>query len=481
MDLLQQLNNGGFGGGSVSSEVSMGQVQELQKALTAGYGSDSAGLEGGGALRIQSLDKTLMAVVQENKHFALFNALQKQSATATVDEWTEQSGIGGFMGGSTNTEMGIIRESTGDYARRVGFVKFLMAKRQVSVVQSLQGSIAQSEAIEQVNGTKQLLTDAEFLCFEGDSRIVPTEFDGIGSQLETLDSADHIIDAEGQTLTSINAIVQAAAVISGYGNFGTPTDLFLSPGCGADLDANLDPAYRVPLPNGQESKRGTPVRGIVTAQGDVSITRDVFIRGEDMQLPFELMHGDIASENNFTPTGVECNADSSDVGSKFGAPHGGNYYYLVSGINAEGQSIGIVSAQVAVAAGKKVMITIDKSASGKESGYVIYRSRKNGTNNRNDFREMMRVPRTGEQTVAVDLNREIPGSSSAFLLNLNASDQSITWRQLLPMMKFPLAAVNQATIPWAQLLFGYLRLAKRRHHILIKNIVPSASAWKPFA
>ncbi|MBT3196164.1 MAG: hypothetical protein HN344_00450, partial [Gammaproteobacteria bacterium] len=116
----------------------------------------------------------------------------------------------------------------------------------------------------------------------------------------------------------------------------------------------------------------------------------------------------------------------------------------------------------------------------KETGYVIYRSRKNGTNATNDVREMARVPRNGDTTVVTDLNREIPGTSTAFMFNLTAGDHSITWRQLLPMMKFPLAAVNQATIPWAQLLFGYLRLAKRRHHMVIKNILPTASGWKPF-
>ncbi|MBT7308397.1 MAG: hypothetical protein HN842_09265 [Gammaproteobacteria bacterium] len=480
MDLVNQMAGGAMGGSSVSGSVSMTGLQELQKALTAGYGSDAATLEGGGALRIQSLDKTLMAVVQENQHFALFNALPKENAGATVDEWTEQDGIGGFMGGSTNTELGIIREATGEFARRVGFVKFLMAKRQVSLVQTLQGAIAEAEAVEQVNGTKQLLTDAEFLCFEGDSRVVPTEFDGVRTQIESLGSNDHIIDAEAQSLSSINAIVQAAAVVSGFGNFGTPTDLYMSPGVGADLDVGLDPAYRVPLPNGQESKRGTPIRGIVTAQGDIAIKRDVFIRGEDMKVPFELTYPILAAENNFTPSQITVDSTNSDTESKFGAVHSGNYYYFVTGVNAEGQSIGLGSAQVLVAAGKKVVITVNKSVSGKETGYVIYRSRKNGTNATNDVREMARVPRNGDTTVVTDLNREIPGTSTAFMFNLTAGDHSITWRQLLPMMKFPLAAVNQATIPWAQLLFGYLRLAKRRHHMVIKNILPTASGWKPF-
>lgn len=460
--------------------ASMGDLEALNKALTAGYGTDVAALTGGGALRIQSLDKTLAAVIQENKHFVLFNALAKQNASATVDEWTEQSGIGGFLGGSTNSELGIINDATGEYARRTGFVKYLMTKRQVSLVQTLQGSIVEAEAVEQQNGAKQLLTDAEFLCFEGDDRVVPTEFDGILRQVASLDSVDHVIDAQGSSLSSISAIANAAATIGGYGNFGTPTDLYFSPMTGADMDINLDPAYRVALPNGNSSMRGTPVRGIVTAQGDVAVNRDVFIRDEQTMAPFQLRHSAIAAGNNFTPQAVAVNAATSDASSQFSGARSGNYYYFVAGINAQGQSSGLASAQVAVAAGKKVTVTIDVSVSGLETGYVLYRSKQDGTNVVADFREMCRIARTGASTVYTDLNRDIPGTTKAYLLNLNAGDAAITWRNLLPMMKFPLATVNQAVIPWAQLMFGYLRIAKRRHHVVIKNIVPAGASWKPF-
>ena len=74
------------GGRVVGGEMSMGDAAELRKAMEAGYGSDVAALTGAGALRIQSLEKTMMSTIQENKHFALFNALQKNNATATVDE-----------------------------------------------------------------------------------------------------------------------------------------------------------------------------------------------------------------------------------------------------------------------------------------------------------------------------------------------------------------------------------------------------------
>ncbi|HET8550864.1 MAG TPA: hypothetical protein VFM97_00120 [Gammaproteobacteria bacterium] len=474
--------------GASSGAMSVNEVAELRKALEAGYGSDVAELTGGGALRIQSLEKTMLSTIQENKHFRLFNALAKSDATATVDEWTEQDSVGGFMGGSTNTETGIIPEATGSYARRVGMVKYLMTRRQVSFVTTLQGAIAAAEAVEQQNGALQLLTDAEYLSFEGDSQVVPTEFDGIAALAADLNSADHVLDAEGKSLASINLVNVAASTIAGYGNFGTPTDIFLSQKTQADFDTGLDPAFRVPLPDvpGGGISLGSPVKGIRTSWGDIANQPDVFIRDEAQQMPFEVVEGarfaDIAAANAaFKPKTLAAVAAAGGADSKFAAAHAGNYYYAVAGVNAKGQSKVLVSAQTAVAAGDAVTLTITPSDGGTETGYVIYRGRKNGTNAVTDLRQMARVPKAGAgNTTYVDKNRDIPGTTKAYILNMAPGAMAINWRQLLPMLKFPLYPTNSAIVPWAQLLFGYLRIGKRRHHVVIKNIVTANAAWKPF-
>ena len=75
--LNPQMFQAAAGGQVVSGEMAFGDVAELRKALEAGYGTDVSTLTGGGALRIQSLEKTMMATIQENKHFALFNELAR--------------------------------------------------------------------------------------------------------------------------------------------------------------------------------------------------------------------------------------------------------------------------------------------------------------------------------------------------------------------------------------------------------------------
>lgn len=476
------LNPELFAAGEKTGFVSVNDVNELRKALTAGYGTDISALTGGAALRIQSLDQTMQATIAENRHFRLFNALAKRTATATVDEWTEQSGVGGFLGGTTNTETGTINEFTGTYTRRYGLVRYLMTLRKVSLVQSLQNNIVDAEAAEAANGAKQLLMDAEFLLFEGNSDVVPTEFDGIYKQLVDLSSTDHVLDAEGQSLNSVNLVNQAAATIAGLDNFGTPTDLYLSPLTQADFDTNLDPAFRVPLTDVGKGgvELGAPVAGIRTSWGDIKTNPDIFLRDEAKQKPFETYHSSIAVANvAYKPASVTT-AVASDAASKFATAHAGNYYYAVAGCGASGQSAVTLSSVQAVAAGEKCTLTITAAAGG-ETGFVIYRSRKGGTNNVDDFRECARIAKADAATTTwVDYNREMPGTSKAYVLNLSPTDHAISWQQFLPMFKFPLAAVNQAVIPWAQLLFGYLRITKRRQLVVIKNILPANATWKPF-
>lgn len=484
MDFLENPNTSGA---AIAGEMGHEQLAELQKSLQAGYGTDMTTLEGGSALRIQSLDTTLQATVQDNQHFALFNQLPKPKATAVLDEWTEQSSIGGFLGDSFNDQDGAAQETNGIYNRMVGKVKYMTTYRKVPIVLQSQNNIVDAVALETVNGTKQLLSSIEFTLFEGNDLVLPKSFPGIRQQIESLDSADHVIDMEGGSLDSVDPIMKAAETVFGFGNFGKITDLYIPPAVQTDLNANLDPAFRVALDNSPNSiAYGTHVRAIQTSYGAIATRNDVFIRDEKMQKPFELrnaIHATQAVANAaFKPQAVTAAAGAGGADSKWLAAHSGDYVYYVTGINEKGETQAITPAlgAVTVAAGQKVTITITASASQQETGYVIYRGRKDGTGQLEDCREMVRVQRTGNSTVYEDKNRELPGTCCTYALNLSSGDHAIAWRQFLPMMKIPMAAVNSPIIPWLQMICGYLRITKRNQHVVIKNIVPRNAAWKPF-
>jgi len=485
MALEDIVNSSVPGGSTVMGEMGDADLQALHKALTAGYGSDTNGLTGGSAFRIQSLDTTLKATVQDNSHFALFNALSKPRATAVVDEWTEQDSIGGFLGGTFNDQDGTAQETNGSYTRRTANVKYLMTYRKVPIVLQQQSNITDVVAIETVNGTKQLLTDIEHGLFEGDSSILPKSFDGIYAQMAGFNGGANIFDMAGQPLNTIDPISRAAEQVFGYGSFGKLTHLYLPPAIQSDLNAGLDPAFRVALDNSPNSVMlGTHVSGIRTSYGNIATTTDVFVRDERMKKPFEVRnatHLAVSAANiAFKPASFTAVAGVGASDSAWGSTHAGNYFYAVTGINHNGETAALVSASVTVAATQQVTITITQSASGTETGYVIYRSRKNGTSALTDLREMTKVAKAGATTTFIDKNRVIPGSTRAYALNLSPSDGSIDWKQYLPMMKIPMAAVQSPIIPWLQMICGYMRVTKRAHHVVFDNVVPSGASWKPF-
>ena len=466
-------------------------LDALNKALTAGYGTDSSTFTGGTAFRIQSLDKTMKSTIQEQDDFALFNILAKQGAGATVDEWTERSGVGGFLGGTTNSELGTVNAAQGVYNRRTAEVKYLMTRCEVSFVSTLGNNMVSAKAAEAQAGALRLLSDAEYLSFDGDSLVVPTEFDGIYAQIRNGVSAGqinpaNIIDLQGTPLTDIAQFNAGAAQIRALGNFGRASHYFCSIDMQADLDSSLAPAARVPLTDvkGGGIDLGSPVEGIRTSYGNVKNVPDVFIKDNNSMVPWQAvpaLQGFAATNAGLNPAGVAA-AAANNASSKFNAQRAGNYYYLVCGVNMQGQSTGVVSAQVAVGGSQAVTLTITPSAGGQETGYAIYRSAQNGSNAPANMRLMVRIPAAGggQPTTYVDSCFDLPGTSKGFMLNMRPGSDNISWRQLQPMMEFQLYPTATMTVPWVQALFGYLRITKRNQNVIYKNVLPSNSNWTPF-
>jgi hypothetical protein len=497
---LQPQISGMFPGGSIpmigSAGGNMTQFEELQKALTASnYQTDMTQLSGGGALGVQSLDTAMKTVVQENKHFALFNRLQSTTATNIVDEYTRQTSVGGVLGGSTNTQMGVVRAAQGEYQREVGMVKFLMQLRQVGYVLNIGKNIIDATSAEERNGAKALLTDAEYLLFHGNAAASPTQFDGIYTQIDAEIAAGHVspdnvIDMGGKKLDSIEPISQINAAVGRYDSWGQVTDLFLPNSVQTDLNTGLDPAYRWVPEGGNTPMVGGHVSAIRLQNGVLKTTMDTFMHDEThpMVMPWDgnpdaKYTGAAAANAAFKPQSITVDASTSDASSQFSNTRAGNYYWAVAAIGANGEGLTAVvkSGSTAVAAGKKAVLTITASTAGTETGYAIYRSRQDGTNASNDLRLVKIVPKTGATTTFTDLNRDIPGTVSVPLLNMTTSDDAIGWRQFQPMTKIPLpfGVGGIPVISWFQFLFGYLRITKPKHHGYIKNILPSMAKWRP--
>lgn len=481
---------GGSTGGSLSA------FDDLQKALQASnYQTDVATLTGGGSLGVQSLDTAMKTTIQENEHFVLMNQLQSTNATNIVDEYVRQNGVGGVLGGSTNSQMGTVRAAQGDYAREVGMVKFLMSLRQVGYILNIGKNIVEATAVEERNGALQLLTDAEYLLYHGNAAASPTQFDGIFVQIDAeiaagRMSADSVIDMQGVKLNSVEPFSKINAAVGRYGSWGKSTDVYLPNSAQNDLNMGLDPAFRW-MPDGSNTPMlGGHVAAIRLQSGKLTTHMDTFIHDEahPMVMPWDgspdaKYTATAAANVAFKPASVTVDASVSDTASQFSTTRAGNYYWGVAAIGGNGEGFTAItkSAQTMVAAGKKGTLAITQSAAGTETGYAIYRSRQDGTNASNDMRLMKIIAKTGTTTTFSDLNRDIPGTLSVPLLNMAPTADAIGWRQFQPMTKIPLpfGVGGQPVISWFQFLFGYLRVTKPKHHGYIKNILPTLATWRP--
>jgi hypothetical protein len=467
-------------------------VQDLMKALTASnYQTDVATLTGGGALGVQSLDSAMKAVVQEQEHFVLFRKLASSNATNIVDEYVRKNGIGGFLGGSTNTQMGTVRSATGSYSREIGLVKFLMTLRQVGYVGSLVNNIASLEAEEEINGGLQLLTDAEYLLFHGDADVNPAEYSGIFKLLDDAVTAgdvssDHVVDMNGAKLDSVEPFAKINAAVSKFGNWGFTSDCFLTQDVQTDLNVGVDPAMRW-VPEGQNAPIhvGQHVAGLRMQNGVLTTNLDTFIQYDDFPSakPFQVTWSAEATANDALKPTVAISASASDASSRFTSARAGNYYYAVAGISGAGagQSTVAITAQTAVATGKKAVLTITASSGGAETGYAVYRSKQDGAGAAADLRLIGYIAKGGATTTFTDLNHHLPGTTKVPVLNLKAGADAIGWRQFNPMTKIPLP-FGVGLVPqysWFQMLFGYLRVTKPKHLGYITNVLPSHAIWRP--
>ncbi|WOL24215.1 major head protein [Yersinia phage fHe-Yen8-01] len=506
MDKLAQLFQNSLPGGAAALGGSMGgnlaQFDELTKALQASdYQTDVSKLEGGGALGVQSLDTAMKTTIQENKHFTLFNMLQQTQAINIVDEFSRQSSVGGFLGGSTNTQMGVVRAAQGQYEREVGLVKFLMSLRQVGYVLNIGKNISEPIAVEERNGALQLLTDANYLLYHGNAEVVDTQFDGVFAQIDKeiangKMSGESRVDMDGKPMNTIEPMSQITVQASSYGNWGQSTDIFLPNSVQNDLNLGLDPAYRW-MPDGQNTPIiGGQVNGIRLTTGILKTHMDTFIHDETnpMVHVFELTNPNLAADNVNIKVATVTSAKAANNASKFRGNRAGAYVYAVAGVSKSGAGMAqakIVPA-VTVADGEAVTLTITNPNNTDLGGYAIYRGRQDvaaGASDNETLRDLRLVKiipadissSAAGKTAFVDLNTDIPGTVCVPMLNLAPGADAIGWRQFQPMTKIPLpfGVGGMPVMSWFQFLFGYLRVTKPKHHGYIKNVLPTQAKWRP--
>lgn len=440
--------------------------EALQKALSAGHVTDSAMYTGGRAIIPEDIELTMLNVLRERKEDCkLMNMLKKTPVASTVHEYNLREDVGDYEGLAVAEGMG--SETNDQTIRRVvRSIKFLQDRRAVTDQMSLVNTFEDAYTSEKIAGTINILRAAEYLCFQGDAAVVPEQFDGLLKQIESSTDAN-VMDVRGKTIEAMGETVITEPVRAIYEQGGDANKLFMPPILAQDIQDLVKDRIRF-------GTVGSTAMSLVVDQYPTPYGSTVHFgetEGADKFFRVKgLIHprGQRSTNRPASPSNVTAST-GTDTASKFLASDAGNYKYSVYSINYAGISEEKeLTGAVAVAAGGKVTLSITASVEGKETGYIIARSSKDG----DVLMEMVRIPKNqaGNITIFEDYNEDLPGTAKMVLITERNLDTVIQWCQLCALRVRPLYESNRAEMPFFIQLFGALDVKAPQWCAVVKNI-----------
>jgi len=451
--------------------ASQSDVSDLRKALAAGQSVANPGASSGEGfpLRVESLERTLKVVTYRMDDVRLWKAISKLPAYNTVEEYNRLQEYGANDFGGFIAEGDLPESDDSLYSREFTIIKYIGTTRSVTHVMSLvrpaHGPVI---AQETVNGTAHLLKQIEKALFFGDSSLVSQQWDGLKPLITAGAPAANIIDLRGQPLSE-DVLNDGGLTVKTSPNYGRATDLYCADGAYSDLAKSFYPAERIPLPPGgwQDGMVGLSIRGFHSMVGPILFSPDVFI---EFGGPENAGAVGAAATRPGTPTEDVAPA-AAGVGSQFIASDAGDYNYKVVAVNRYGKSAPLaLTGPVTVAAGNSVTFSIG-DGSPVATAYEIYRSPKDGAVGTELLMET--VAKGADPTVITDDNSDLPGMSTAFLIQQNV--EFFSFKQLAPFVKIPLATVD-TSIRWMQLLYGAPTVYAPGKSVLYKNVGRAAGS-----
>lgn len=469
---------GFFDGAQIEAGVTnvQDEVEKIQKALTAGYGTDSSQFSGGRALIPEDLEGEVISVVSMLKDDCkAMNTMKTTPVRSTVHEVNLRLDHGDWKH-ITVEEGGESVDSDQTIDRKTYPVKYMQARRAVTKQMELVDTFEGALASEKIAGIETIIKSAEYQCFQGDAAIIPTQFDGFLAAIRKAPAAErNIINLAGKTVGSYGAKVfdEISAMVRQQG--GILEKAFFPIALSKDVKEMFADKMRYVInqPLGNLSFKAIPDYGTSTG-ATIALSGDG--AGDDL---FYEVKGTVVAEGNAAkrpaaPASVTA-AAAAGAASAFTASDAGDYNYAVHAVNAYGISAGTeVSGAVTVAGGNVVTLTITPGTGPRATGFIICRSKKDGT----EVMEMDKIPNRGEATTTfVDKNEELPGTASMLFLPKQRFQPVYAFGQLLPASTFPLYPTNRAETPFLVMMYGSLEVRAPKHCGLVKNIAYSGGLY----
>jgi len=463
-------------------------MEEVVKALAT---SPLSGFGDATPLRLENLDMTMTAVLFQEDHLKLMNAIPRVPAKQIVFQWIRRISYGTQRSNRGFAEGGIPQSGVSSWRRGTGNVKYYGVKRgythQMVMVGQAGGAYIDPVADENRAGTMELLGGLERdILFSiqgiGSNSNACVNYDGLINQLAASSQASYnVIDKKGapidfEDLENWGEQFVRRGKLFNFNNLRT----FWAPRVLSDLAKLKVQAERKLLNDATPGFRpGTPLEGYRTQHGYVPFEESIFLdRVEDGGVAIDDTGTQVADAGAPAAPTITSAVPSTSGGSM----PDGSYYYFVSAINDAGESLTTTSTVATITGGGgngSVALTI--AATSGATGYRVYR----GTTNVPTASTTKWVVdlwanyptlsgATGSQTgtagsgaVWTDTNAIIPGTYSAVLMN--AAEPDMAMAQLAPLIKFPLAVVT-TTQEFALILYHVPILKAPERMLYIKNI-----------
>ncbi len=457
----------------VQSTGSGAETEALEKALSAGYGTDHATFINGRAMIPEDLEATTVNITSMMENDCkMFNSLKKEPAHSTIHEYNRRISHGDHRFLSV-PEGGAGRESDQGLERKFVEIKYLQTLRQVTkqmeAVKTFEGALAS----EKTSGIQTIIKGAEHQIFHGDSRIIPTEFDGLLASLDRPDSGAVKRDLRGKSLGTVGESLfdDVAQEVFDIDNNGELTKALFPPVLAGDIKGLFTDRLRMLMGDNAVSFTGLPPYG-------TAIGHDIRFSGKDAGADkYFHVKGVVKAAGDplkrpAAPQSVAASSGSQD-GSKFVAEDAGTYLYTVHAVNAFGISEGkALDAPATVTAGDGVTLTITPASTGNAAtGYIICRSAKDGKEGSVTMEMTSITAKPSGNTEFIDLNEDLPGTASMlFLSDGMYGSPTMQFDQLLPVQSIPMFPTDRAVTPFLIVLYGALQVNAPEHCALVKNI-----------
>lgn len=456
-----------------------GVSNTLGKAFSAGEGYLGApgSLTGGDAILVESLDATLKSVTYAAKNFKIWPLISKERVGQPVGEYDRMNSYGDVANNwfpmNTTSSTGIYGEDP--VLNRIPYVvKAVGTLRTISTSLMLSDTITNPVALQITAGVEKILGDLERNIFTASSYFVsPTTGALTGA------SADTVVSAFNQAFFGLDQQIRSAALdvkaqyggyspVEGYTNvidlqvnglaqvpdedtltemgyraglgWGNPTDAFFDLKAVADISRQMLPKEWI-TPPGQSGRGGFVMTQFVSGSGTFNMIGSNFLNPPAFYVP--LVSASASAPATPVVSGTTTEADAS---SKL---QSGTYYYRVSALNNNFESLAAAQNTQAVTAGNRVAITIAAGTTGAVA-YKVYRSATTGSGWK--FIGFVKDS-TGNGGGAVfrDAGALIPGCSHGYLLE--SSPAVMAWKQQSSLLrqKQPAFGPNFA---WIQYMYG---------------------------